>query len=101
MDTLLIDGFYLEKGKLLKENVCEHLAYYVDFKLDPTEIKFVSHFGSTPDGGPSRSLKLRFHNPGMKNQLMAVKGQPKKTDVYFREHLMPHQLDIYLQAKIA
>ncbi len=59
IDILLADGFYLECGKSLKENVCENIKYYFQQDIKPEQIKHVrvvlarmemmaiiSHYGS-------------------------------------------------------
>ena len=101
VDVLLIDGFLLERGKSLKLNVCENIKYYFEEDIDPSAIKHVSRFGQNGDDGMPKSLRVKFHDPDFKNMLMNKKGKLRGTDVYIREHLTAHQLDIYTQAKQA
>ena len=101
VDTLLIDGFYMEKNMSLKENVCANVKYYFDIDLKCEELKHVSRFGANDANGYPKSLHVKFHNPDRKNELMALKGRLRSTEVYIREHLTPHQLDIWTQAKEA
>ena len=99
--TLLADGFYMERGKSLKLNVCENLNYYSDMDVKPEELKHVSYFGRSGQDGLSRSLRVKFHDPDLKNKLMSLKGKLHGTELYIREHITAHQLDIFIQAKIA
>ncbi len=87
VDTLLIDGFYMKQNKSVKENVCINVNYYFDMDITCDDIKHVSRFGANDDNGYPKSLCVKFHNPDKKNELMALKGKLKATEVYIRGHL--------------
>ena len=97
----MVDGFYLKRGKSLKTNVVENIKYYFDVDIKVEEIKHVSRFGSSELGEIPHSLRIKFHDPDFKNKLMSLKGKLKGTEVFIREHLTAHQLDVYTQAKLA
>ena len=98
---MLIDGFVIDKRKSLKINVCENIHKELGIPLHPDAIKHVSRFGAIGEDGMPKSLRVKFHNSDIKNELLAQKGRLRGTNIYFREHLTPRQLDILTQSKIA
>ena len=100
IDTILIDGFTINKNNSLKINVCENIAHHLGITLHPCEIKLVSRFGSVGSDGLPKSLRVKFHNPDIKNMLMSLKGSLFGSEVFLKEHLTGRQLDILTQAKI-
>ena len=81
LDTVIIEGLILDKEKSLKQNVCDELMECVGFRLAPLDLKHVSRF-RTDEQGNIVALKVKFHDPDQKNDLVRQKGRLRGTNVY-------------------
>ena len=101
MDSLIVEGFKIDKSKSLKENVVSNMEQTLGICLFESEIKKVKRFGPDGDDGLPKHLIITFYDPEVKSNLMRLKGRLCTTDVYFREQLTQRQNDIFIQAKQA
>ncbi len=84
MATLLVDSFTVDKSGSLKENVINNTWEHPGITVYYRDMKYVSQFGIPDESGNTNTLKIVFHSPALKNDLMAMKGRLLTTDMHFK-----------------
>ena len=99
LDTVIIEGLIMDKEKSLKNNVCDEILECINFTIKPTELKHVSRF-CTDEYGNIVAVKVKFHDPDLKNDLVRQRGKLRGTQVYIDEFLSLGQKTIYDEARL-
>ena len=98
---MLIDGLKIDDNKSLKQSVIEEIYKALNVTLFEEDIQQVTRFGVPNGKDPPKTIRVVLYDPDIKNNLMAMRGRLRPTDIYFKEYLTPKQLDVYIQAKRA
>ncbi len=81
--------------------VSENISHYLKFNVSPDEMRHMCRYGNSPGDPRLTTVKVRFKDIDLKNEILRLRSRLSGTRIKMREHLTLCQSDIYNQAKLA